>query len=200
MYWILNIFIGRIYIRFVRFAAVSALQRKERGYTIAMMKSILLLLMACIYCQGFSINKSPHKHIKDDTTDSATSRRDMLHSMLAMTSTIGIISSNPSTSAAASKGGEVFVGKYSDPNNHPGGTRTVKLLDGSIGDYQLAEVRGGGGLGEPKDYTLPAIVVGGRAIIIDFSPKGGPRDFSGVIQKDGSIKFIRDGNVWPRLE
>ena len=135
----------------------------------------------------------------DDTTDTATSRRDMLHSMLAIT-TIGILSANPSTSAAASSGGEVFVGKYSDPNNHPGGTRTIKLLDGSIGDYQLAEVRGGGGIGEPQDYTLPAIVVGGRAIIIDFSPKGGPRDFSGVIQKDGSIKFIRDGNVWPRLE
>jgi len=137
----------------------------------------------------------------DDTTDTTTSRRDMLHSMLAISSTISILCANPSTSsAAASKGGEVFVGKYSDPNNHPGGTRTVKLLDGSIGDYQLAEVRGGGGIGEPKDYTLPAIVVGNRAIIIDFSPKGGPRDFSGVIQKDGSIKFVRDGNVWPRLE
>ena len=173
-----------------------------------MIKSILLLLMACIYCQGFTINKSPHKPDKlqmsvldEDTTDTATSRRDMLHSMLSMTSTIGILSSNPSTSsAAASSGGKVFVGKYSDPNNHPGGTRTIKLLDVSIGDYQLAQVRGGGGIGEPKDYTLPAIVVGGRAIIIDFSPKGGPRDFSGVIQKDGSIKFIRDGNVWPRLE
>jgi len=169
-----------------------------------MVKSILLLLMACIYCQGFSINKSSHNPLKlqmsalDDTTD--TSRRNILHSMLA-TSTIGILSGNPSTSpAAASKGGEVFVGKYSDPNNHPGGTRSIKLLDGSIGDYQLAEVRGGGGIGEPNDYTLPAIVIGNRAIIIDFSPKGGPRDFSGVIQKDGSIKFIRDGNVWPRLE
>ena len=98
--------------------------------------------------------------LDEDTTDTATSRRDMLHSMLSMTSTIGILSSNPSTSsAAASSGGEVFVGKYSDPNNHPGGTRTVKLLDGSIGDYQLAEVRGGGGLGEPKDYTLPAMQV-----------------------------------------
>ena len=172
-----------------------------------MMKSILLLLMACIYCQGFTINKSSHKPMKlqmsllDDITDTATSRRDILHSMLSITSTLGILSGNPSTSSAvASSSGEVFVGKYSDPNNHPGGTRTIKLLDGSIGDYQLAQVRGGGGIGEPKDYTLPAIVVGGRAIIIDFSPKGGPRDFSGVIQKDGSIKFIRDGNVWPRLE
>ena len=170
------------------------------------MMKILILLMACISCQGFSINSSPHKPLKlqmsvlDDTTDT-TSRRDMLHSMLSITSTLGILSANPSTSsAAASKGGEVFVGKYSDPNNHPGGTRSITLLDGSIGDYQLAQVRGGGGIGEPKDYTLPAIVIGNRAIIIDFSPKGGPRDFSGVIQKDGSIKFVRDGNVWPRLE
>ena len=45
------------------------------------------------------------------------------------------------------------------------------------------------------------MIAGDRAIIIDFSPKGGPRDFTGVLDsKDGSIKFLRDGNRWPRLE
>ncbi|KAL7537265.1 hypothetical protein ACHAXR_007709 [Thalassiosira sp. AJA248-18] len=116
-------------------------------------------------------------------------------------STLGVLSLKPSAAVAANTGAEKFVGTYSDPINHPGGTRTIKLVDGAVvGDYQLAEVFGGGGRGEPKEYVLPAVVVADRAIIIDFNPKGGPRDFSGVLEKDGSIKFIRDGNRWPRLE
>lgn len=98
-----------------------------------------------------------------------------------------------------------FCGKFSDPINHPGGTRTITLIDinptTTIGDYRLARVTGGGGRGEQKEYVLPAMIAGDRAIIIDFSPKGGPRDFTGVLDsKDGSIKFLRDGNRWPRLE
>lgn len=99
--------------------------------------------------------------------------------------------------AAASKGAEAFVGTYTDPINHPGGKRTIQLLDQKVGDYQLAEVRGGGGRGEPDNYVLPAAVIGDRTIVIDFSPKGGPRDFVGVLD-NGDIKFLRDGNRWPR--
>ena len=92
-----------------------------------------------------------------------------------------------------------FVGTFSDPINHPGGTRTIKLLEGQTsGDYQLAEVHGGGGKGEPENFVLPAVILGGRKIIIDFTPKGGPQDFEAVL--DGKdIKFIRDNNVWPRV-
>ena len=66
----------------------------------------------------------------------------------------------------------------------------------------LVSVIGGGGRGEPKEYVLPAVIVSDRAVIIDFSapPKNGPKDFSGVLEKDGSIRFLRDGNRWPRLE
>mmetsp|Transcript_34167 Transcript_34167/g.74881 ORF Transcript_34167/g.74881 Transcript_34167/m.74881 type:complete len:216 (-) Transcript_34167:72-719(-) len=103
--------------------------------------------------------------------------------------------------AFAATDGSAFVATYSDPK-HPGGTRTVKLLDAKVGDYQLAEVQGGGGVGEPKSYVLPAAVLGDRTIIIDFSapPKGGPPDFVGTLEKDGSIRFLRDGNVWPRVK
>ena len=104
----------------------------------------------------------------------------------------------PPQKAQAASGGLAFVGTYSDPK-HPGGTRTVVLLDNSkIGDYQLAEVRGGGGRGEPKEYVLPAVVIGDRAILIDFSPKGGPKDFTGVLDGKG-IKFLMDGNRWPMI-
>lgn len=95
-------------------------------------------------------------------------------------------------------GAEAFVGTFSDPINHPGGKRNIKLLEGKkVGDYQLAEVYGGGGRGEPSSYILPAAIIGDRTIVIDFSPKGGPRDFVGVLDK-GNIKFLKDGNVWPR--
>ena len=102
------------------------------------------------------------------------------------------------TNNGSIKGAEAFVGTYTDPINHPGGKRTIKLLDGQkVGNYQLAEVLGGGGRGEPASYVLPAVVIGDSTIIIDFSPKGGPRDFTGVLDK-GDIKFLRDGNRWPR--
>eukprot|EP00536_Pseudo-nitzschia_multiseries_P015050 jgi/Psemu1/291797/fgenesh1_pg.813_\ len=105
-----------------------------------------------------------------------------------------------SAANAAGEGAEAFVGTYTDPINHPGGTRTIVLLDSTaavVGDYRLAEVRGGGGRGEPASYVLPAAVIGDRTIVIDFSPKGGPRDFVGILEK-GDIRFLKDGNRWPR--
>ncbi|KAL9189104.1 hypothetical protein ACHAXT_011594 [Thalassiosira profunda] len=129
-----------------------------------------------------------------------TDRRALLHSVVAAGTALGISALSPNAAIAAGAGAESFVASYSDPINHPGGTRTIKLVDGAkVGDYQLAQVFGGGGRGEPKEYVLPAVIVGDRSILIDFSPKGGPRDFAGVLDGDGSIKFIRDGNRWPRL-
>jgi hypothetical protein len=123
------------------------------------------------------------------------SRRGVLLSNVAA---VAALLAPPSKASAAD--GSAFVGTYSDPINHPGGTRTIRLLDESkVGDYQLAEVLGGGGIGEPKNFVLPAVVIGDRAIVIDFSPKGGPRDFTGVLNGQ-NIKFLRDGNTWPRLK
>lgn len=108
-----------------------------------------------------------------------------------------LVSAAPATAAT---GVEAFVGTYSDPINHPGGTRTVRLVGEKLGDYQLAEVVGGGGRGEPAEYVLPAVIFGDRNIVIDFSvkPKYGPKDFVGVLDGKGNIKFLRDGNTWPR--
>jgi hypothetical protein len=105
----------------------------------------------------------------------------------------------PATANAAGGDPSVFCGTFSDPINHPGGKRMISLLDDKkTGDFQLAQVQGGGGVGEPANYILPAVIVGDRSIIIDFSPKGGPRDFVGVL--DGKdIKFLKDGNRWPRI-
>lgn len=118
-----------------------------------------------------------------------------------LTTIIPPVPSAQAAEAASTQGSQAFVGTFSDPINHPGGKRTIRLLDSKVGDYQLAEVVGGGGLGEPKNYVLPAAVIGDRTIVIDFSPKGGPRDFVGVLDgANGDIKFLRDGNRWPRLK
>ncbi|GMH51863.1 hypothetical protein TrRE_jg7808 [Triparma retinervis] len=109
----------------------------------------------------------------------------------------------PPSSLAASKPSlnpAMYEGKYLDPINHPGGTRTIKVTgqDGEKGFYKV-ELTGGGGKGEPKNYTLPAQVSkDGSKIIIDFSPKGGPKDFVGVFDDElKGIKFLKDGNFWP---
>ncbi len=157
------------------------------------------------YKSSSSASSSPSDNddaftMKSSSSTRNNTRKAFLQSMLttAVTATVAMqptAAANAATTQAAS-----FLGTYSDPINHPGGTRTITLIDGaSTGDYQLAQVNGGGGRGEPKEYTLPAVIFGDRAIVIDFSPKGGPKDFAGVLQSDGSIKFLRDGNRWPRL-
>jgi len=139
--------------------------------------------------------------IKLSSSTIDNSRKKFLQAMF--TSAISTTIMQPTVASAATtspKGAAAFLGTYSDPINHPGGTRTITLIDGaSNGDYQLAQVKGGGGRGEPAEYILPAVIFGDRAIVIDFSPKGGPRDFAGVLESDGSIRFVRDGNRWPRL-
>lgn len=114
---------------------------------------------------AFSANNQQTKH--------GVNRRNALIGVAATTA--ATLLSSPAPTLAAAQGAEAFVGTFSDPINHPGGTRTVRLLDQKIGDYQLAEVIGVGGVGEPKNFVLPAAVIGDRTIVIDFSPKGGPR-------------------------
>ncbi len=135
------------------------------------------------------------------TTD--ISRRDAFVGITSAAATAffaNTVVAQPANAEGLPPGSEAFVGTFSDPINHPGGKRTIKLLDTKAGDYQLAQVIGGGGVGEPKNYVLPAAVIGDRTIVIDFSPKGGPKDFVGVLDKsNGDIKFLKDGNRWPRL-
>jgi hypothetical protein len=160
-----------------------------------MMKLVVLLVtLSSVLLVGCTA-LAPAQQPKKAEVVAKNSRRGVLLSSVAAAA---VLLATPSKASAAD--GSAFVGTYSDPINHPGGTRTIRLLDeGKIGDYQLAEVLGGGGIGEPKHFVLPAIVIGDRAIVIDFSPKGGPRDFTGVLNGQ-NIKFLKDGNTWPRLK
>ena len=138
-------------------------------------------------------------------SSAALSRRSALAGVLAAATSIG-----PKAAAVASKCDTVFAGTYTDPN-HPGGTREIFLNpDGlgaegvrtSFGPYRLATVKGGGGVGEPAKFRLQALVDGDKAIIIDFTPKGGPDNFKGVYEggEGEGIRFVRDRNKWPKVK
>ena len=151
---------------------------------------------------AFSLLNSNGNDNSASLARSAVNRRTAFTEVTAAASAATIVGGSifaPATADAAGPAGpEVFVGTFTDPINHPGGMRTISLLEGKkVGDYQLAEVQGGGGRGEPENYVLPAAIIGDRTIVIDFSPKGGPRDFVGILDK-GDIRFLKDGNRWPR--
>jgi len=93
-----------------------------------------------------------------------------------------------------------YIGKYTDPN-HEGSFRDITLLDEMDGENRLATVVAKGGEGEPEHFELPAWITADGQIVIDFSvpPKGGPKDFVGQWDRDG-IRFIKDGNKWPKVQ
>ncbi len=101
--------------------------------------------------------------------------------------------------ARAAKFAEVFVGRYSDPK-HPGCAREIAA--GSSG--ATLTVRGADGTPgcsngeEQREWSLEGEVRGEGEILIDFSPKGGPKDLLGKWTGKGIL--YPDGNTWSKLE
>ena len=97
--------------------------------------------------------------------------------------------------------GSIFDGRYTDPN-HPDGYRVISITGEENPETGLSDgtVVGSDTSSTEPDYTLPAMA--GRSqdefdiIFIDFTPKGGPKDFEGTWDNDG-ILFV-DGNKWPK--
>ena len=155
-------------------------------------------------------------HLHEKAPANALSRRAVLAA--AASTTVPLAASADSVTdllygAAKAPDASVFAGEYTDPM-HPGGTRTITLQNTKLGPYQLAKIVGGGGEGEPAMYELPAMISPAPGaknawqITIDFSPKGGPKDFTGYWDADG-IKFPPTqrqiergntaGNKWPKV-
>jgi len=90
--------------------------------------------------------------------------------------------------------GSVFEGQYSDPF-HPGCLRKVEA------DGNISGTDGTPGClnGEPqKAWELKGVIdEDGQRIFIDFQPKGGPKDLTGVWTAEG-IRFP-DGNLWKKI-
>jgi len=86
-----------------------------------------------------------------------------------------------------------FPGVYSDPK-HPKGYRVI-LSDGTRASMQLQDDPTG------KVFSIPIKMKNdkklGTLLTIDFSPKGGPKNIVGTVEKKGKISFP-DGNVWTK--
>merc|ERR1719263_464305 len=87
-----------------------------------------------------------------------------------------------------------FTGSFSDPN-HPGCPRLVSI-EGNKALVSGADGNPGCLTGNGTPWNLEGKVEGDN-IFIDFSPKGSPKDFTGVWE-DGKNPGIRfpDGNKW----
>mmetsp|Transcript_130361 Transcript_130361/g.260037 ORF Transcript_130361/g.260037 Transcript_130361/m.260037 type:complete len:168 (+) Transcript_130361:86-589(+) len=104
----------------------------------------------------------------------------------------------PDASAAVDfKTSRVWAGFYADPN-HPGCKREIKVgddisiegTDGNPGCIQGGEVQTG--------FLLRAKwTPGSDTLIIDFSPKGGPKDLQGKWDENGIL--FPDGNKWTKI-
>jgi hypothetical protein len=158
-----------------------------------------LVFVPCVLCFGVYTTKKPATTILRNA--SIENRRTFVSTLSIATGLLLPTFTTTSSPYAWAVESSPFEGTYTDPINHPGGTRTIKLLKGlKTGDYQLAEIQGGGGVGEPMNYVLPAVIIDDKSILIDFSSKGGPKDFVGVLSKEGDLLFKLDGNKWPRVK
>ena len=80
-----------------------------------------------------------------------------------------------------------FEGEYSDPH-HPGCQRTVNVSDGTSATVSGTDTPDG------EIWTVNGSIDGSK-IVVDFSPKGGPKELTGKRVTEG-IQW-EDGNIWP---
>jgi len=89
-----------------------------------------------------------------------------------------------------------FAGNYADPN-HEGCPRQITMKDK---DATITGADGPDGKNCPDGQTGEPFTVYGKVdcnhIIIDFSPKGGPKDLHAYW--DGSGIVFEDGNKWEK--
>ena len=97
-----------------------------------------------------------------------------------------------------------FAGVYTDPN-HPGCRRQIRTM--AAGRLALVTGEDGDPGCPPKDpskdshWRLLGKIISDTEILVDFSPKGGPKDLEGKWCPEcgdhGGISWP-DGNVWPK--
>ena len=94
-----------------------------------------------------------------------------------------------SAPGSGSAAGIRFAGTYNDPL-HPGCTRKIVLAGGNIIVTGTDEPGGKEWKLKGKTYTEY------KAVVIDFSPKGGPKEV--IARWNGLGLAFDDGNVWSR--
>ena len=106
------------------------------------------------------------------------------------------------TAGGARAAPSAFVGEYADPK-HPGCLRSISG-EGAVLDVKGTDGTPGCANGEPPrpwSLTWEIVKVPSKQdeILIDFSPKGGPKNLLGKLTPEGGILFP-DGNTWSKLE
>lgn len=148
------------------------------------MKVLAPLFILASSCSAFNANPGP---------TNAASRRDFFSSVASAAVAAGAIVARP-PSAAATPPASSINGIYSDPN-HKKGYRVVRAVNKNNAVVTLQD--------EPKG---PIISVTGKiktnketgtTIVLDLSPKGGPKDV--VATLNGDKLFFPDGNAWTKL-
>merc|ERR1712146_525972 len=93
-----------------------------------------------------------------------------------------------------------FDGTYSDPN-HPNCTRTISARTADKAVVTGTDGANGGACDGTTDVQWGPLdaKVNGETIVIDFSPKGGPKDLTGTLSEDSKRINWADGNFWPHL-
>ena len=97
-----------------------------------------------------------------------------------------LVLSNVSPAHAADSRSEI-EGRYSDPN-HPKGYRQVTLTANTL------TIDGSDSSKDAQSWSLKGSTSDGVDLVIDFSPKGGPKDLKGKFVGDGIV--FPDGNKW----
>ncbi|GMI14699.1 hypothetical protein TrVE_jg1575 [Triparma verrucosa] len=130
--------------------------------------SIFLLLLGLHGSSGYSISLS---------------RSDFLKRGLASVSLVLV------PELAGAEPGKL-EGVYSDPN-HPKGYRSITTSASKL------TIEGSDTSKTSKTWELTGSLGEGDAIVIDFSPKGGPKNLPGKFVGDGIV--FPDGNKWPKV-
>lgn len=91
-----------------------------------------------------------------------------------------VYAATSSATVVAQQQGSIFSGKYSDPN-HPGCFRKIEVKGKEV------KITGSDRLDGSNQWTLYATEDAPGTILVDFSPKGGPKDLF------GTHKFLHDG-------
>jgi hypothetical protein len=118
--------------------------------------------------------------------------KNSLQKAATMATISAVIATAPMTTTATD-----FTGSYADPN-HPNCLRDVQVIVGT----NTADVSGtDGNPGCPADGSGDAWDLSGKidgdSLLVDFTPKGGPKDLKGVWEA-APVPGIRwpDGNIW----
>ena len=86
----------------------------------------------------------------------------------------------------------VFTGRYTDPF-HPGCLRSISV------DGDLVTITGSDSPDGRSPWVITARERDGGQMLVDFSPKGGPKDLLGKYSMIGNRIEWPDGNAWTKI-